>query len=166
MEANSTDSVNLNEICKLLSDWKSYVEIELELAFISEYGKQMIGLIGLLENKRKPTAHQIYNAIQEFQNSLECGKSSVSYSARLESIIDKNQLSDTSLALLLIKFQDGFKIAYEKLVKHITIQRRALDFFKATRVFDPRQKSALPRSLLEYSIIPGLKNPSAYIIEE
>ena len=104
--------MNLSEICKLLSDQKSYVEIDLELAFFSEYGKQMIGLIELLEVKRKPTAHQIYNAIQEFQNSLECGKSSVSYSARLESIIDNK--TRTSKVGAISKAQKAQKTFFEK----------------------------------------------------
>ena len=84
--------------------------------------------------------------------------------------IRENQHTDASFALLLIKFQDGLKIAYENLVKLIqrseahTIERRALYFLKATRVFDARQKSALPRSLLECSIILGFENPAQILL--
>ena len=58
----------------------------------------------------------------------------------------------------------AFKIASEKLNKHVDIQKPALNF-KSARIFDIRQKASLSRNIVDYLNIPGFSSDIEFLNE-
>ena len=97
---------------------------------------------------------QVYNIIKNFQAVLEAKKTLVQFPEEIEAILSEANLSNRSLGDCPSTYQSAFKIATEKLNKHVEIQKPALNFFKSARVFDIRQKASLSRNIVDYLNTP------------
>ena len=69
-----------------------FIQLKLELNFISEYGCQLIRLIELLESKNTPIAHEIYDCLMDFAGALQSGKSAISFSPNIENLLAEYKL--------------------------------------------------------------------------
>ena len=163
-ELNISDNTAVEKIFQLFQE--AEIETKLEILFLAHYGRGLITITNMFQTSLKPIGHQVYDLIQSFEALLKSGKSQVSYPLSIERVFESGNLSNKSLGNCLIMFQDGFAAAHNKLLKHMEIQKTALDFFKACRVFDPRQKQMLSRNITDYSIIPGMSSPSADLLTE
>ena len=157
------ENSNTREIVTILGT--KYWELELELAFVAFYGKSLSDFIELFELKQKPIAHQVYNIITNFQAVFEAGRTQVQFPEEIEAILSEVNLANRSLADCLITYQSAFKIASEKLNKHVDIQKPALNFFKSARIFDIRQKASLSRNIVDYLNLPGFSSDIEFLNE-
>lgn len=80
-------------------------------------------------------------------------------------LLSEANLANRSLADCLITYQSAFKIASEKLNKHVDNQKPALNFFKSARIFDIRQKASLSRNIVDYLNIPGFSSDIEFLNE-
>ena len=69
-----------------------FIQLKLEMNFISEYGCQLIRLIELLESKNTPIAHEIYDCLMDFAGALQSGKSAISFSPNNENLLAEYKL--------------------------------------------------------------------------
>ena len=101
--------------------------------------------------------------ITSFQAVLEAGRTQVQFSEEIEAILSEANLAKRSLADCLITYQSAFKIATEKLNKHVDIQKPALNFFKSATIFDIRRKASLSRYIVDYLNIPGFSSDIEFL---
>ena len=61
--------------------------------------------------------------------------------------------------------QEVFMRAHDKLKGHLQ-SHPAYTFYKAARIFDPRQLPTIGHNISDYSVIKGFENPSPELLEE
>ena len=156
------ENSNTREILTTLGT--KYWELNLELAFVSFYGKSISDFMELFELKQKPLAHQVYNSITNSRTVIEAGRTQVQFPEEIGAILSEANLVNRSLTDCLITYQIAFKIASKKL-NNVDIQKPALDFFKRARIFDIRQKASLSRNNVDYLNIPGFSSDIEFLNE-
>ena len=135
-----------------------------ELTFLAEHSDAMISLIDFLQVKNNPTAHVVYDLLYSFGAELESGCSKITFGLKTETIF--KLLPDQELAAALELFHSGYRKAYQKYQHHFCKQEKALEFFKAAGIFDPRQRSTLSHYIKSFEAIPDFKYTSNALIDE
>ena len=110
-------------------------------------------MIEFFEIQDKPVGHCVYNAIIDFNAILEGGTASVHFMPKTDALL--NSVDTAVVASSIELFMEAFRLARDKLRKHIDSQTSSLEMFKSIRVFDPRQLSTLSRDITSFSNLHG-----------
>ena len=150
-ELDIADAAYLSELQEKLSS--SFEILRLHLTFLSEHGEKLISMIEFFEIQYKPVGHCVYNAIIDFNAILEGGTASVHFMPKTDALL--NSVDTAVVASSIELFMEAFRLARDKLRKHIDSQTSSLEMFKSIRVFDPRQLSTLSRDITSFSNLHG-----------
>ena len=150
-ESSITESGTLKELKYIFNDVEEFIKLKVQLVFISEHGKQMMDTVEFFELRNNPIAHQVYNTIFRFRQELDNGKTSVAFRHKRDALL--NTFSNAGIAQSIALSSPAFKRP-KKLETPLKKQEEIIQLFKAFRIFDPRQKPSMSKSLKNHSVLP------------
>jgi len=125
---------------ELLMHKTIYPEIFMQLQFIKENCHRLISALTSLETKEIPLACTVYNLLEDLRFYLRAGATKTTFGTETDQCLSK--LSDAEKKKTIKSFQDIFKQARTKLEHHLE-QHPAYSFYRAVRIFDPREDGTL-----------------------
>ena len=131
----------VERIVELVTHKTIYHEISLQLYFIKENCQRLIAVLTSLEAKEAKSSFD-----------TETDRLLAKYSAEQK----RKQIKS---------FQNAIKLSLRKLEVHLDAHP-AYMYYKAVRVFDPRQLPTLAKDIGDYCALKALQDPSAELLEE
>ena len=116
-------------------------------------------MLTALEEKKIPLACKVEDLVAY----LKAGSIKNSFGTETDRILTK--LTESGRKKCIKSFQNVFALSVKKIECHLD-KHPAYEFYKAVRVFDPRQLPIVDHDIAQYDLIPGLKNPSPELLEE
>ena len=110
-----------------------------------------------LEAKDLPLACTVYNTLEDLRAYLRAGTTKTSFGEETNHLLQNLPLEQRKVQIK--SFQAVFNLSLQKLEVHID-NLPAYSYYKAVRIFDPRQLPVLSHDIIDYSAIPSLKDPS------
>ena len=154
----------VQRIVELLTHKVVYPEICLQLYFIKENCQRLITTITSLESKEVPLACTVYNTMEDLRAFLKAGITKTSFGPESDRLLSKLQAPERKRAIAW--FQKAFRLSAAKLDMHLD-KHPVYAYYKAARVFDPRQLPIVDRDIALYGeAIKMFKDPSAALLEE
>ena len=153
----------VERIIELLTHKEIYPEIVLQLHFIKESCQRLMNVLTALEEKKTPLASKVFNLLEDLVAYLKAGSKKNLFGTETDRLLTK--LAEPGRKKCIKSFQDAFALSVKKIQGHLD-KHPAYKFYKAVRVFDPRQLPTVNHDIAQYDIIPGLKNPSPELLEE
>ena len=147
----------VKRIVELCGHKEIYPEILLQVNFITENCPRLVTSLTSLEATHDPLACTVYNTMEDLRAYLEAGTTTNSFGPESDRLLGK--LKGQEKTEVMKSLRGVYNKSLEKLVK-LFDDDPAKAFYKAARVFDPRQLPALSHSITDFNAIPGFKNPS------
>ena len=116
-----------------------------------------------LEAKVLPLACTVYNTLEDLRSYLRAGKTKTSFGEQTDHLLQNLPLEQRRVQIK--SFQAVFSLSLQKLEVHID-NLPAYPYYKAVRIFDPRQLTVLSHDISDYSAIPSLQDPTPALLEE
>ena len=156
-KAEKTQGVAVERIIKMVTHKTIYPEIRLQLYFIKENCQRLMAVLTSLEAKDVPLACTVYNTLEDLRSYLRSGTTKTSFGEEIDRLLQNLPLEQRRIHIK--SFQAAFNLSLQKLEVHID-NLPAYPYYKAMRVFDPRQLPMVSHDISDYSAIPSLKDPS------
>ena len=135
----------------------------MQLSFIKENCQRLMTVLTSLEAKNTPLACSTYNTLEDLSSYLQAGTTKISFGNETDQLLGRLGQPERNKAIK--SFQKVFQMSFEKLDSHLK-RHPAYSYYKAARVFDPRQLSCISSDIGDYVIIRGLANPAPELMEE
>ncbi|XP_041480924.1 uncharacterized protein LOC121428390 [Lytechinus variegatus] len=143
--------VAVETILEMLRNKEIYSELELYMSFITEYSARLTTVLTSLEATKKPLACTVYNILEDTKTYLTTERTSFD---QINPLMEKRPAPERQK--LCKTFNKVFKAAADKITKHLD-QHPAMPFYKAARIFDPRQLVSISLDIDDYQhAIPDL----------
>ena len=150
-------------IIELLAHKTIFQEISLQLYFLKENCVRLMTVLTTLEIKKAPLACIVYNLLEDLRLYLITSCTKTTFGTETDRLLAK--LSEPERMKQIKSFHKVFNLYMKKLEVHLD-KHPAYAYYKAIRIFDPRQLLIMGHDITEFEIIPGLKNPSPELLEE
>ena len=137
-----------------------YPEICLQLHFIRENCHRLMTALTSLEARETALACTVFNSLEDLRAHVSAGTSKTSFGQKTDELLSKLPADKRNH---IKSFQTVFAKSLSKLEDHLD---RHPAFYKAVRVFDPRQLPALVNDIADFAVISGLQDPSPELLEE
>ena len=153
----------VQRILELVTHKEIYPEILLQLYFLKENCQRLIMVLTSLEENKSPLACKVFNLLEDLKAYLRSGQEKVTFGPETDRLLSK--LPEADRKKQVKSFQKVFTLSLKKLEDHLD-KHPAWSYYKAVRVFDPRQLPILEHDIAHYEVISGLKSPTAELHEE
>ena len=153
----------VQRVLELVTHKEIYPEIILQLYFLKENCQRLIMVLTSLEEKNTPLAYKVFNLLEDLRGYLRSGKEKVTFGPETDRLLSNLSAADQKKHVK--SFQKVFGLSLKKLEDHLD-KHPAWPYYKAVRVFDPRQLPILDHDIAKYDDISGLKIPTAELHEE
>ncbi|XP_072178106.1 uncharacterized protein [Diadema setosum] len=155
--------IAVETILELLTNKEIYQELQLIMNFITAHSSLLVAVLTSLEGTHNPLACTVFNTIEDVCSYLVAGTEKTSFGEATDKLLERKSKGDRDR--ITKTFRSVFQRAYEKIDKHVQ-QHPALTFYKAARIFDPRQLGSISLDIGDYQRIPGLSNLEPAVVEE
>ena len=116
-----------------------------------------------LEGKTTPLACKAFNYMEDLRMYLKAGIQKTTFGTETDRLLSK--LPESERKKHVKSFQEVFRLSSKKLESHLDMHP-AYAYYKAVRVFDPRQLAIVEHDIADYQVISGLHCPSTELHEE
>ena len=140
-----------------------YPEIRLQFYFIKENCQRLTAVLTSLEAKELPLACTVYNTLEDLRSYLRAGTTKTSFEEEANHLLQNLPLEQRRVKIK--SFQAVFSLSLQKLEAHID-NLHTYPYYKAIRIFDPRQLAVLSHDISDYCALPSLQDPSPALLEE
>jgi hypothetical protein len=134
-----------------------YAEVRMHAFFIKENCEKLITTMKIFEGTHEPVAVKAYNVLEDISCYLKTASTKTSFGEITDSHLSK--LSKPEAKKVTASLRKVAAKSLEKFEKHYD-KHPCIEYYKAVRVFDPKQLPTLGHSLNDYSELPFLKTPS------
>ena len=162
-KAEKAQGVAVERIIEMVTHKTIYPEIRLQLYFIKENCQRLMAVLTSLEAKELPLACTVYNTLEDFGLYLRAGTTRTSFGEETNHLLQNLPLEQRRVKIK--SFQAVFSLSLQKLEAHID-NLPAYPYYKAIRIFDPRQLAVLSHDISDYCALPSLQDPSPALLEE
>lgn len=162
-KAEKAQGMAVERIIEFVTHKTIYPEICLQLYFIKENCQRLMTVLTSLEAKGSPLACTVYNLLEDLRLYLTAGVTKTSFGEETDRLLDK--LPNENKATQIKSFQAVFDLSLKKLRAHLDTHP-AYPYYKAVRIFDPRQLPMLTRDIGDYTAIKSFRDPSPELLEE
>ena len=162
-QAETNKGVAVENIIELCTHKEIYPAIMLQMHFISENCNVLMSTLTSMEATHDPLACTVYNLLEDMRAYLVEGTRRDSFGTETDRFLSKLSHEDRRQAVR--SFQQVYQKALDKLIAHWDIHP-AKAYYKAARIFDPRQLPALQHNIDVYNAIPQLRLPSQDLASE
>lgn len=162
-EDEQTGAAYLDELNDIVQIEKSFLHLQIELAFINENCSRFERAILFFETTNQIITHRAYAVLTDLKEWLKQNSRSFQFSPALTELFVN--LSEREKTSWIRSFQSAFSNAYEKLHKHME-KHTAMDILNQVRCFDPKQMLTLDTDLCNYSSLRGLEYAEIHVLEE
>ena len=137
----------VEQIIELTSHKEISKELRLYTTFIKENCSRLMSALTSLEATHDPLACTVYNSMQDLSCHLQAGTSKTSYGAQTDALLQEKPPKEQEA--IIKSFKGVFKAACNKLQGHLE-EYQAFPYYKAARVFDPRQLGSVSHDISDY----------------
>lgn len=136
----------------------------LQLYFLKENCQRLMNVLTALEARDTPLACSVFNMMEDLRSYLLTGTTKEQFGEETDRLLAK--LGQTERKKMVKSFHKVFQLSLNKLDLHLR-NLPAYDYYKAVRIFHPRQLLSLSHDIDTYGTqIPALVNPSTELMEE
>ena len=190
-KAESSKGMAVEWIIELVTHRELYPEICLQLHFIKENCQRIMSVLTSLESKETPLACTVYNLLEDLRTYLKTSSMKTSFGIETDRLLAKLPVQEKrkkiksfqevfSLSLRKLEshldslqekrkkiksFQEVFSLSLRKLESHLD-SHPVYSYYKAARLFDPRQLPIITHDIGDYCAIKAFENPSPVLLEE
>ena len=162
-KAEKGSGMAVHRIIELVSHKTIYQEILIQLYFIKENCQRLMTALTALEGKATPLACKVYNYMEDLRMYLKAGICKTTFGIETDQLLEKLPESERKKHVKL--FQAASRLSSKKLEGHLDTHP-AYAYYKAVRVFDPRQIAVVEHDIADYQVILGLQCLSTELYEE
>lgn len=164
-EAEASKGIAVETILELVKHRTIYKdEILPYLYFISENCQRVMHSLTALEATHDPLAASVFNTMENLTLYLTAGTTKNEFGAETDRLLATFDLEKRRK--MVKTFQAVFQAGLTKLSGHVQ-NHPALQYYKAARIFDPRQLAMLPtRKITDYGAVHQLNAPTPALLEE
>ena len=162
-KAESSKGMAVERIIELVTHKELYPEICLQLHFIKENCQRIMSVLTSLEAKETPLACTVYNLLEDLRAYLKTSSMKTSFGTETDRLLAKLPVQEKRKKIK--SFQEVFSLSLRKLESHLDIHP-AYSYYKAARLFDPRQLPIITHDIGDYCAIKAFENPSPVLLEE
>ena len=162
-KAERGQGVAVQNIIEIVTHKTIYPEVCLQLYFVKENCQRLMLVLTSLESQSTPLACLVYNRLEDLRSYLKAGISKTSFGEETDRLLAKFSADEKKKHVK--SFHTIFRLSLQKLEDHLD-RHPAYQYYKAARIFDPRQLQSLGQNIDDYTAIKLLQNPSAELLEE
>ena len=162
-KAESSKGMAVERIIELVTHRELYPEICLQLHFIKENCQRIMSVLTSLESKETPLACTVYNLLEDLRAYLKTSSMKTSFGTETDRLLAKLPVQEKRKKIK--SFQEVFSLSLRKLESHLD-SHPAYSYYKAARLFDPRQLPIITHDIGDYCAIKAFENPSPVLLEE
>uniref|UniRef100_UPI00358FF509 uncharacterized protein n=1 Tax=Myxine glutinosa TaxID=7769 RepID=UPI00358FF509 len=140
-----------------------FAELQLHMSFIKENCARFMVVLMSLGEVHEPLACTAYNLIEDLRFYQHVSSRKTIFGAETDLHLSKKEKNEKQMTIK--SFNDVFKESLRRFSEHIE-GHPAFLYYKALRIFDPRQLGSLSHDIKDHRRIPGLKEPSPQVLEE
>ena len=141
----------------------SFLNLHLNLYFITENCTCLIKALTSLEETKSPLAGIVYNMMEDVKQNLHAGISKSTFGFQTDRLL--SELKTAERERVISNFQDLFSVSFSKLNKYLEAYP-VYNFYKAACIFDPIQLPCITHDIDSFAAIKDLQDPSTELVEE
>lgn len=162
-KAESSKGMAVERIIELVTHRELYPVICIELYFILENCQRLITALTSLEASEAPLACSVFNLMEDLRAYLAASSTKTSFGNETDRLLAKLPAEEKRRKIK--SFQEVFRLSHRKLEGHLE-SHPAYSYYRAARIFDPRQLPIVSHDIGDYCAISAFRDPSSALLEE